>query len=127
MKKLLLTLLCLPMISFGQLIGFGECISGDCENGYGTYTYADGSKYVGEWKDNKMNGQGTVTDTDGSQYVGEWKDDKPHGKGTINLANGDKYVGELKDGKEDGIGKKTYADGRVEEGRFMIGVYIGKE
>tara|TARA_B100000900_G_scaffold366503_1_gene342425 strand:- start:189 stop:344 length:156 start_codon:yes stop_codon:yes gene_type:complete len=31
MKKLLLILLCLPMI------GFGQCISGDCENGYGTF------------------------------------------------------------------------------------------
>jgi hypothetical protein len=26
-----------------------------------------------------------------------------------------------------GQGKMTYSDGRVEEGRFMIGVYIGKE
>ncbi|MEJ6749000.1 MAG: hypothetical protein QNK60_03635 [Flavobacteriales bacterium] len=25
------------------------------------------------------------------------------------------------------MGKLTYSDGRVEEGRFMIGVYIGKE
>jgi hypothetical protein len=40
---------------------------------------------------------------------------------------GDKYVEELKNGLYDGIGKLTYSDGRVEEGRFMIGVYIGKE
>jgi len=32
MKKLLL---CVPLIGFGQ-----ECISGDCENGYGTYVYS---------------------------------------------------------------------------------------
>ena len=38
-------------------IGFAECIKGDCNNGYGTYTYANGSKYVGEWKDGKENGQ----------------------------------------------------------------------
>mgnify|MGYP006441038955 CR=1 FL=1 len=42
MKKLLLILLCLP------LIGFGQCISGDCENGYGTSSYGNGDKYVGE-------------------------------------------------------------------------------
>ena len=54
MKKLLLILLCLPMI------GFGQCISGDCENGYGTFdAYWD--KYVGEWKNGKMHGQGTLT------------------------------------------------------------------
>ena len=45
MKKLLLILLCLPMI------GFGQCISGDCENGRRTFTYDDGNKYVGEYKD----------------------------------------------------------------------------
>ena len=50
-----------------------------------------------------------------------------HGQGTLTWANGEKYVGEWKDGKQDGIGKKTYSDGRVEEGKFMIDVYIGKE
>ena len=33
--------------------GFAECIKGDCINGYGTYTYANGSKYVGEFKNAK--------------------------------------------------------------------------
>ncbi len=32
---------------------FAGCIEGDCNNGYGTYTWADGDKYVGEWKDGK--------------------------------------------------------------------------
>ena len=30
-----------------------ECIEGDCNNGYGTYTFASGNKYVGEYKDDK--------------------------------------------------------------------------
>jgi len=47
-------------------------------NCVGTYTYANGDKYVGENKDNKWHGQGTVTYTDGDQYVGQWKDDKQH-------------------------------------------------
>jgi hypothetical protein len=98
MKKLLLLLMIVPMI------GFGQCISGDCENGYSAYTWPSGDKYIGEYKDGKMHGQGTYT-----------------------YANGDKYVGEFKDDLYDGIGKLTYSDGRVEEGRFMIGVYIGKE
>ncbi len=57
------------------------CISGDCVNGYGTFIWASGDKYVGEWKD----------------------------------------------GKPDGKGKKTYKNGKIEEGRFMIGVWIGEE
>jgi len=43
-------------------------------NGQGTYTWSDGSKYVGEWKDNKKHGQGTYTNPDGIKYVGEFKD-----------------------------------------------------
>jgi len=29
-------------------VGFAECIEGDCSNGQGTYTWEDGTKYVGE-------------------------------------------------------------------------------
>ena len=32
-------------------------------------------KYTGEWKDGKPNGQGTEITTDGSKFVGEFKDD----------------------------------------------------
>jgi hypothetical protein len=30
-------------------------------HGPGTYGYADGDKYEGEWKDDKRHGKGTVT------------------------------------------------------------------
>ena len=82
------------------LIGLGQCVSGDCENGYGTYTWLSGDIYKGEWKAGFKEGQGTFT------WQNPWE----------------KYVGELKDNLYDGIGKLTYSDGRVEEGRFMIGV-----
>ena len=39
---------------------FAECIEGDCINGYGTFTWASGNKYVGEHKDGKGHGQGTL-------------------------------------------------------------------
>ena len=74
MKKILIILLCLPMI------GFGQCISGDCVNGFGAYKYSGkhkGVKYVGEWKNDKRHGQGTYTVEKGSnkgdKYVGEYK------------------------------------------------------
>ena len=35
-------------------VGFAECIEGDCDNGYGTYTFANGDKYIGEYKDGKL-------------------------------------------------------------------------
>jgi hypothetical protein len=35
-------------------------------HGQGTFTYANGNKYVGEWKDGMKHGQGTVTLADGT-------------------------------------------------------------
>ena len=40
-------------------------------HGQGTYTYADGEKYVGEFRMHQKNGRGTVTWPDGEKYVGE--------------------------------------------------------
>ena len=93
MKKLLLILLCLPMI------GFGQCISGDCEDGYGTYTWADGDKYVGEYKDGNKSGQGTQTYYDGAKYQGEWKKGEKNGFGIYTFSDGSQWAGEFKDGK----------------------------
>jgi hypothetical protein len=82
-------------------------------HGQGTFTYAggDGEKYVGEFKNDKYNGQGTYTYADGDKYVGEHKNDKRHGQGTYTFASGDKYVGEFKNGKKHGQGTFTYASG----------------
>ena len=94
------------------------------DNCFGTYTFANGDKYVGEWKDDKKYGQGTYTFANGDKYVGEWKDDKRHGQGTSTYANGDKYVGEFKDDKKHGQGTYTYANGKRLVGYFMNGEYI---
>ena len=54
-------------------VSFAECIKGDCNNGYGTYTWSDGSKYVGRWKEDKEHGLGTYTGADGTIKKGIWK------------------------------------------------------
>jgi len=48
---------------------------GDCENGTGTFTYLDGSKYVGEWKDGKREGYGIFTRDIGDIKEGIWLND----------------------------------------------------
>ena len=53
-----------------------SCVSGDCVNGYGTYVWDDGDKYVGESKDNLLHGQGTYTYGDGTTKTGIWKNDE---------------------------------------------------
>ena len=100
-------------------------------NCQGTFTYADGTfadgnKYVGEWKDGKEQGQGTFTSTFGSKYVGEWNYGSYHGQGTYTFANGDKYVGEYKYGKARGKGTKTYANGDKYFGEWMDGEMHGQ-
>ena len=66
----------------------------DC---FGTYTFADGNEYVGEWKDNKRTGQGTYTYANGDEYVGEYKDSKRNGQGTYTSADGSIKEGIWKD------------------------------
>jgi len=44
------------------------------DNCFGTYTYANGNKYVGEFKDEKFHGQGTYTFSGGGIQEGAWED-----------------------------------------------------
>ena len=73
-----------------------QCIEGDCKNGYGTFTFPDGRKYVEEPKDNKKHEQETFTWASGAEYVGEWKKNEMHEQGTYTWKGGDKYVENLK-------------------------------
>ena len=69
-----------------------------------TETYDNGgSVYYGQWEGGKYGGRrcgyGTMTWVSGSKYVGEWKDDKMHGQGIETLANGTiKHSGEWENG-----------------------------
>ena len=75
-------------------------------NCFGTITFANGDKYVGEWKDDKQHGQGTFTFGQNSEWAG------------------DKYVGEFKDSKRHGLGTYTYANGTKENGYFMNSKFV---
>ena len=97
-------------------------------NCYGTKTntFANGDKYVGEYKNDKKHGHGSFSYSNGDKYVGQWKDGKRHGKGTATFANGDNYIAEFKDGKEHGKGifnrpkkgQKLY--GEWKNGEFVV-------
>ena len=62
-------------------------------NCFGTYTWANGDKYVGEYQDGKRHGQGTYTWANGNKYVGEFQDGKRHGQGTYTFADGSQEQG----------------------------------
>ena len=93
----------------------------DKYHGQGTYTYPNGQKYVGEYKDDKKNGQGTYTFPDGEKYVGEFRNNNYNGQGTLTLPDGEKYVGEFRDDKRNGQGTYTYPDGAKFVGEYRDG------
>ena len=119
-KLFLVTILCL----FSSL-AWSKCISGNCYDGQGAYTWPDGNKYVGEYRDGKRHGQGTYIWLNQEIYVGAWQDNKQHGHGTITLANGEKYVGEHRDGKRQGQGTNTFANGDKYIGAWLYNVRHG--
>ena len=59
--------------------------------------YADGSQYVGEWKDGKRNGQGTQINANGNKYIGEFNNNDANGQGTYIDTNGDLNISSFGD------------------------------
>lgn len=115
----------------------GGAISGDCENGKGTYLFADGSRYEGEWKDNLSHGMGRLYNENGRMILkGLWSEGVYLGKpgkgefktgvGTVELPNKVVYRGEFKDGKIAGKGSLTFENGDVYDGEVVNGLAHGK-
>ena len=138
MRKLLLILLCLPLL-FSSCSKPEGCVEGNCIDGLGTFIVTEDilqsqvvlyneaiykgklGTYVGEFKDGLFHGQGIFTyDLSsrillaGAEYIGEWKDGKENGEGTFRNNEGT-YVGEFKDGEFCGKGTFTYYDGQDKE------------
>lgn len=44
----------------------------DKKHGIGSYRWADGRRYVGEWVNSKRNGKGKIIGVDGSEREGIW-------------------------------------------------------
>ena len=80
MKNLSLTLCLVIVALFGSVGGvFASDLprcpsSGYFDKCFGTWTFEDGDKYVGEWKDDKYHGQGTYAYADGTVEEGIWKE-----------------------------------------------------
>tara|TARA_B100000902_G_scaffold388109_1_gene433210 strand:- start:1040 stop:1510 length:471 start_codon:yes stop_codon:yes gene_type:complete len=141
MKKLLLLLMIVPMF------GFGQCVSGDCENGYGLWhspeqvTTQSGftesrETYRGEFKDGKFSGQGSYSryyegEEDGDwgyyNFIGSFKNGLRDGYCVttqvlgLYFGEGWQYSGEYKDGERNGIGiiKMRDESGFIGESGFV--------
>jgi hypothetical protein len=65
-----------PQIIKGTSASQQRCVRGNCVHGQGTQIYADGSKYMGQFKNGLSEGQGTLIFPNGEKYVGEFKNDR---------------------------------------------------
>ena len=92
--------------------GYG-CVSGDCQNGTGTYNWGKESTYTGQWKNGLKNGEGTFTKDNGYSYTGHWKNDMQDGQGTEigNWFTNDIYEGNWERGHSKGKGTLTSPNG----------------
>ncbi|GIT08688.1 MAG: hypothetical protein CM1200mP30_23180 [Pseudomonadota bacterium] len=84
------------------------CTEGNCENGYGTWTYTDLTTYVGEWRDGKKHGKGTVTWPNGYIYEGEFQEANGMGR-NFNFSRWSYIVGEWRDSNMNGQGTFSLA------------------
>jgi hypothetical protein len=92
----------------------------NCPHGQGTYTWANGVKYDGSWKEGRKHGYGCQTYPNGDKYDGGWKDGQWHGYGEYTRQDqGRKYLGGFANGQEHGyavIRRENPLDRRVYEG-----------
>ena len=79
------------------------CVSGDCIDGFGTFVFRDGSRYIGSFKDKKQEGKGAMSYANGDKYTGDWKAGIYDGEGTLYLQNGSKVSGLWRSGVYAGL------------------------
>ena len=99
----------------------------------GVMTYKDGSKYDGQWKNDKKKGRGIFIsslyndddDNFGIKYEGEFNNDNFEGRGICKYSNGDIYEGEWKNNKQYGRGVVKYNNGDRYEGEWEDGKFNG--
>lgn len=126
-----------------------QCLSGDCENGQGTFKMPDGGTYTGQFLNEMPSGLGKYITArgdiyegeflggefvtghakyltkKGDRYEGEFKKGNMNGKGTLRIKNGEVYTGDFRDGDFNGQGLYTFPDGTSLSGEFRDGKLNG--
>jgi len=128
--KIIISLILLLLIQFNSF-SQKNCISGDCENGYGTGVYYQGAKYTGYWKNGKWEGKGKLKTQDIGTYEGEFQQGKFWGQGKLTALNGTIKEGQWindefqEDKLLNGYNTYTTKDGTKLEGNFVNGYLYG--
>jgi hypothetical protein len=100
------------------------------QNEENDFQFVSGSKYQGDWVDNKKHGFGVQITSNGNKYEGEFKYDKPDGNGTLWVLQKDKsfkkrYIGGFRNGLKHGNGTYYYQNYDIYVGEFCDGLRCG--
>lgn len=91
--------------------------------GTGVMTWADGTRYVGSFKDGAPHGQGEKIWPNGDRYEGNFLQGHMSGQGTLTTTRGVSYTGGWLNDQFEGKGKYVAVDGSVMEGTFHAGKF----
>ncbi|MCP4153403.1 MAG: hypothetical protein GY757_37090 [bacterium] len=132
MKNLILLLLILAIVSLKAYCNEGvgkvnknafqaNCVSGNCTNGYGTLSFPNGVKYIGDFSKNKLDGHGVVIGPNGVRAFSYWKAGVPTGTGIITTPDNTLIILKYEKNKQ-GPFESTiiFSDGRKFDGRFYV-------
>ncbi|QJD78532.1 M48 family metalloprotease [Spirosoma rhododendri] len=98
------------------------CVSGDCEDGKGTFVYPTRERYVGEFEESDKHGVGTEYYADGKvKYKGNFRDNLRADYGVYYYRNGDRFEGWFQKNIPNGKGSYYFADGDRVTGTFKNG------
>ncbi|GLD57584.1 radial spoke head 10 homolog B2 [Lates japonicus] len=97
--------------------------------GQGTYTWPDGSSYMGEVCNGIRHGTGTyICAENGVTYKGQWDQGKRHGKGTVyyNQEKTSWYKGDWVKNNREGLGVRCYPSGDIYSGEWKNNLRHGE-
>ena len=85
------------------------------QEGKGTFTWANGATYEGDWKDNQRHGRGVYQWGAGDRYEGDFAENRFNGQGT-------RFEGFFKQGQKNGPFVESDAQGNViRKGTYKMG------
>ncbi|MDC0189431.1 hypothetical protein OAJ42_00935 [Flavobacteriales bacterium] len=107
-----------------------QCLSGDCENGFGEYKFKNGV-YEGNFVAGDLFGQGTFTTKRGYSYEGQWNSNKKGGFAKEIIKKGGTYKGNFSNNLRHGSGEASlpnnrFMDSIIYAGQWENGSMCGK-
>ncbi len=102
-----------------------QCVSGNCQNGTGTYRYSTNVTYTGQFVNGLREGRGKMSLQNGNSYDGHFSRGSMQGEGSMLYKNGDRYVGQWASDQPNGKGKYYFKTRERYEGDFVKGEFVG--